>query len=365
MRVATVFLGKGGGGANYGLQVARELSRRCELRAFISSRLSNLEAWCTAGIDLRTVDTYSSPLEFVRSTFRLARIRELAGLIDQFEPDVIYYPMVHLWTPLVNAYLPDYAKLLTIHDPDLWRGRYNILLAAAQRWAVRQSDRFILLSPSLKPLFSSKGVDPARIDIVPLGEFSAYRTSHSDRGEGDRRRDRTLLFFGRIRPYKGIPTLLAAFELIQQEMPEARLLIVGRGSLRRWGPQIAGSQIEIVNEWVDHGSVSSWFQQALGLVAPYRYASQSGVIPVAYAHAVPVVATSVGGLPDQVDHGQTGFLVPPRDPEALAGACLALLRDPERARCMGRAGRLKAETEWSWNTVGDGVYESLCALLRG
>ena len=69
------------------------------------------------------------------------------------------------------------------------------------------------------------------------------------------------------------------------------------------------------------------FQQASVVALPYIEASQSGVVPLAYMHMKPVVATTVGGLPEMVDDGRTGYLVPPRDEQALATAVVRLLRD--------------------------------------
>ena len=81
------------------------------------------------------------------------------------------------------------------------------------------------------------------------------------------------------------------------------------------------------------------------MVLPYIEASQSGVIPIAYHFGKPVIATEVGGLPDMVDHGRTGYLVPPCDANALAKALILLLQDGELRRQFGENGRRKINTE--------------------
>jgi starch synthase len=79
------------------------------------------------------------------------------------------------------------------------------------------------------------------------------------------------------------------------------------------------------------------------------------------ASGLPVVTTRVGGMPEVVEHGVTGLLVPPDEPDALAGAIMELLADPGRARQLGAAGRRRAEERFSW----DGVTARLRGLYSG
>ncbi len=83
------------------------------------------------------------------------------------------------------------------------------------------------------------------------------------------------------------------------------------------------------------------------VVLPYIEATQSGVVPIAYAHSKPVVATRTGGLPDSVEDGKTGFLVEPRNELALANAVIKLLQDRQLRQSMGAAGHHKLKTEFS------------------
>jgi glycosyltransferase involved in cell wall biosynthesis len=83
------------------------------------------------------------------------------------------------------------------------------------------------------------------------------------------------------------------------------------------------------------------------VVLPYVEATQSGVIPVAYSFGKPVVATTVGGLPAQVDDGKTGYLVPPRDERALADAVVRLLCNRDLRRQLGANGKRKVTAECS------------------
>ena len=93
------------------------------------------------------------------------------------------------------------------------------------------------------------------------------------------------------------------------------------------------------------------------VVLPYIEASQSGIIPIAYAFKKPVVVTNVGSIPEVVDDGITGFIVPPKDPDALASAITKLLRDDKLRKEMGESAYRKMEEELSWDKIADKTIE--------
>jgi glycosyltransferase involved in cell wall biosynthesis len=116
----------------------------------------------------------------------------------------------------------------------------------------------------------------------------------------------------------------------------------------------------VYNEYVSDDKRAELFRRSSVVVLPYIEASQSGVIPVAYTFGKPVVATTVGGLPEMVEDGRTGFLVPPRDEKALADAVVRLLRDRELRHQLGANGKQKIDAECSPEAVAQqtlAVYE--------
>jgi glycosyltransferase involved in cell wall biosynthesis len=97
-------------------------------------------------------------------------------------------------------------------------------------------------------------------------------------------------------------------------------------------------------------------------VYPYRSSTQSGALQVAYTFGRPVVATEVGGLPEAVEHGRSGFLVPACSPPELAEKILTLVNKPELAKIMGEYSRHLSETRFSWTAIArqmTQVYNSL------
>jgi glycosyltransferase involved in cell wall biosynthesis len=121
---------------------------------------------------------------------------------------------------------------------------------------------------------------------------------------------------------------------------------------------------EVHNRFISAEERDTMFRQASLVALPYVEATQSGVIPVAYSYAKPVVATRVGALNDAVEDGTTGRLVPPRDVRSLAAAIVELLCDPAERQAMGRAGRRKLEAEWSPRAVAQQAIEVYRAAIR-
>ncbi len=153
---------------------------------------------------------------------------------------------------------------------------------------------------------------------------------------------KVVLFFGYVRPYKGLGVLLDAFATFRQRHTDATLLIVGEFYEDRqpYDDQMASlgitQSVRVVDEYVPNEAVEAYFRASDVTVLPYLSATQSGIIQTAYSFHQPVIVTAVGGLPDVVEDDRTGFVVPPQDPVALAGALDRFFSD-SRAEEMGAA----------------------------
>ncbi|WES66180.1 glycosyltransferase [Microbacter sp. GSS18] len=145
-----------------------------------------------------------------------------------------------------------------------------------------------------------------------------------------------ILFFGFIRPYKGLEVLLEAMALLDDD--EVHLTIVGEcwDQPDRWREGAAALRAETVLRYVSDAEAAEYFARADLVVLPYRSATGSGVVSAAFHYGTPVLATRVGGLVDVIDES-TGILVPPGDARALADA----LRTATRESCaeLGRGVR--------------------------
>jgi glycosyltransferase involved in cell wall biosynthesis len=179
--------------------------------------------------------------------------------------------------------------------------------------------------------------------------------------------ERIVLFFGRIWEYKGLEYLIRAEPLITAQVPDAKIVIAGQGEdfARYRRMMVHPEQFVVYNKYISNAQREELFRRASVVVLPYVDASLSGVIPVAYTFAKPVIATTVGVLPEMVEHGRTGYVVPPRDAPALAGAIVQLLQDPQLRRQFGANGRRKVTTDFSPDAVARQTLEVYrCAVKR-
>jgi glycosyltransferase involved in cell wall biosynthesis len=132
-----------------------------------------------------------------------------------------------------------------------------------------------------------------------------------------------LLFFGYVRKYKGLDILIEAFPKILSQHPSAKLLIVGEfyDDPKEYFNLIKKLNIEerikVLNQFVPNEDVGKYYQAADVVILPYRSATQSGILNVAYGFNKPVIVTDVGGLAEFVDEGKTGFVVKPNSPDAI------------------------------------------------
>lgn len=137
-------------------------------------------------------------------------------------------------------------------------------------------------------------------------------------------KDKVLLFFGYVRKYKGLDLLIDAFPKIKSLIPNSKLLIVGEfyDSPEFYTDKIKILGIEkdtvIVNQFVPNEDVGKYYKASDLVILPYRSATQSGILNVAYGFSKPVIVTNVGGLSEFVDDKKTGIIIKPGSPHEIA-----------------------------------------------
>lgn len=171
------------------------------------------------------------------------------------------------------------------------------------------------------------------VQVVPHGPYDHLESALDRRASSRPPHDGvlTVLYFGTIRPYKGVEDLVSAFDLLDPEQAaQYRLVVVGE-TWEQWvlpGHLIASSpyrdRIEFVNRYVDDDEVGAYFAEADAVVLPYLRSSSSGPLHVTMSHGLPVVVTAVGGLVEAAAGYEGAKFVPPHDVEALRAALLDL-----------------------------------------
>ena len=232
------------------------------------------------------------------------------------------------------------------------------------RWSLSRADAVCATSHQLARAtkrYLSNSKTPV---VTPFGiDLQTFRPVNEKNEQG-----LTIGIVKTLEPKYGVEYLIRAFAQVQNKFSNARLLIVGEGYLRD-GLQKLASELQISEKTkfmgrVPHNNVSGWLGQIDIFVNPSVHESETFGVAVLEASAmeIPVVVSQIGGLPEVVQDGVTGFLVPPRDVIAIAQKIELLTSDEELRRRMGKAGRefVKKNYEWNENAkIMEQLYDSL------
>ncbi|MEZ5276852.1 MAG: glycosyltransferase family 4 protein [Opitutaceae bacterium] len=310
--------------------------------------------------------------------------REVARHIRNAKCDVVHIMGYSQFVPVIRRAYPDVR--IALHMQCEWLTQFPRKVIEPR---LRQVDLIIGCSEYITrlvadgfPEFADKCVTvPNSADVIPEGSAAVPA------GE-------KVLFVGRISPEKGIHDLITAFHLVLERFPEASLHLVGAAGsapieylvglsdvpyvkdLSRFyerpplangkdpylvtleelaGPEL-GRRITFEGR-ADHDKISDHYRNAAVLVNPSLSESFGISLVEAMMLKKPVVATRVGGMAHTVIPGETGLLVDPANPNALAEAICKVLEDPALARQMGEAGRKRAVGHFSWERSADLLLE--------
>lgn len=254
--------------------------------------------------------------------------------------------------------------VFTIHNVKPRHGKIKWYHTIIYRIIYKLCDHHIIHSKSgkdeLVQLFS---VAPDKISVIPHGDYKFFKPESMRTGKqaksflGIPETCKTMLFFGAIRPNKGLEIILFALKLIKSHCSNIKLLIVGEPceDYKKYKMIIENENLQenIFEklEYIPHEEVALYFAASDIVVLPYHEITQSGVLQIAYAFGKPVVATAVGGFNEVVENGRNGYLVPPNDIDALANKITTLINDGSKLSTMGSYSRYLSETKYSWDAI--------------
>lgn len=360
MRILLWYWGRRGGGGQQALAIAAALARRADVAVAlsVSAQSDLLDEMRALGLPMDVVPTYASAAGFAAGFARVPGLaRRLRRQAQAFGADAVVSVMTHLWTPLVAPTLRRVGLRFVpmVHDAEphpgdpalFWEWRLTRELDAAES-AIAFSDSVLAGIHRRRPGLT--------VHRLALGALLAGAPEPSVPAAGDGIR---FVNLGRLRAYKGLDLLRDAWRLVQPRFPTARLLVAGEGDAEALAPGLAALPgVEVRAAWLAEAEMARLVTQADVVVLPYREASQSGVAPLAHGFGVPVVATPVGGLSEQVRDGVDGLLARAVTAEALAEAMMALC-DPARRAALAEGAREASGRLNDWDAMAGQLVDAL------
>jgi len=298
----------------------------------------------------------------VYKAFRLITKKIMADVVDIQWCTTFHAPIL---IPLIFL-LKQFSKVavvLTVHNVLPHETRF--FDKPLCRIIYRMSDRLVVHSEKMKnDLIKIFDISSEKVSIIPHGICLDYQKTiarEEAKKELGIKEERVILFFGLVRKYKGLEYLLAAFKKIKDKF-DVSLLIAGDfvGGKDSYEKMIVKYGIEdkvyIHSRYIKDEEVPLFFSAADFLVLPYvNFTGQTGVAPTAYHYSCPVIATSVGGLPEIVINDKTGLVVAPQNVEQITKAIKFFLQQPEKIEEYGSNGKRFLEEDLSW----DGIVSSM------
>jgi glycosyltransferase involved in cell wall biosynthesis len=363
--IALVYWGRLGAGAALMTEIATAMQADPRFDVFAStSRQSELPG-PLATDRLLAIDTFSSLPSLLLGTMLLPlTVRRLVRKLTRARVQAIVTVMPHVWGLALQRAVrrAGIRTLIIVHDADPHPGERRPLFDWLVRQEIGEADRIVTLSSHVADRLLARDARAAhRLTRLfhPVFRFTAGRAA-----EPRPRKPFRLLFFGRILPYKGVPLLLEAYARLRALEMQVVLQVSGRGDIAAPRALLRQAGLYIDQGWVPPEAIGAMLADADAVVLPYLEASQSGVIAAAYGAGLPVVATPVGGLVEQVIDGHTGVIAADTTASELAGAIGRLIETPGLyARC--RAGVAEQAIAQSPGQFARALGDAVIATISG
>lgn len=276
--------------------------------------------------------------------FRPQVVHDLSG--SAFRKNLLLWPLLATFSRLV----------FTEHNPRLGG---SVIQSLTRKVAYYFGNKFIVHGPKSQRDLLQCGIAKEKIFLSRLGHKGFYAEALSQKPE---RNPNEILFFGQLRPGKGLELLVQIADAVQRRCPQIKFVVAGSSEVARyfpgWREKVDGilkqmqdrPYFEVRDEFIPDDQVAGFFLRAGMVLIPYSEANQSGVMLTAMALDCPVVATAVGDIPSIIRHGENGLLCP-LEIGAMANAILSLRNEPEIAQCLARRARKEVEENFNWSKI--------------
>ena len=364
LRILFWFWGSPGAGSKITFELIKAVGSFDTVHSFVSAvggcELARQISCMRAPPAVHEIQTFHGAKDSLRgkvaAAWGLTRLPKIGRQFDAFvianRIDVVVCTMVSIWDVAVLPVLRRRGLpfVLLVHDASPHPGDDYLFRRMCWRQIIIAADRLLVLSDHVrKELTRLYKIPSARIALIPHGamEFGASGSRRLPR-----HRPLRLLFLGRILAYKGLDLFLDAYRDLRAQGMPLELEIVGSGDIRPYAGRLNGLDgVKLTNRWVEESEIGEALARTDLMVLPYVEASQSGVAAAALAAAMPIVATPVGGLSEQVRHGETGLIAHSVTPLGIAAAIRRFIEDEDLyARCSERA-LAHARENLGWESI--------------
>jgi glycosyltransferase involved in cell wall biosynthesis len=335
--IAFIYWGRRGF-SRFTLELARAARELKDVNAYFSISTANeiFPEFQELGSTIFPVDTFHTA---AGALCRLPRIFALKHRLIQWlserEINRVIVLMPHVWTPLIAASIRRLGIHYSVvfHDANPHPGDRTGLVFEWLLNDARAADTVITLSPWVKTQLVKRGAASAERTRTLFMPDISYPNLTAQGGKKVRWRKAgqplRILFFGRMLKYKGLSTFIDALELLAADSIPIEISVCGEGDISQELGRLARLRAAVLNRWLSDDEVGELMHQHDVAVLTHIEASQSGIIAAAMGTGLPVIATPVGGLADQVESRGAGLVSARSDPQAVAECIRSLALDCE------------------------------------
>ena len=346
------------GPTEYSICLANALASFCDVTFFYSKKNNNER--------FNSVDKLLMP-EIKKEEINSYRIRDIRNIksyyailkkMDSF--DLIHVQTGNIWFGLWYFLLNIKKPIcFTVHDPYQHQNTKNIFYQGlAQKIVAYLATKYIVHGAKMKKdLIKNYSLESKDANIIPHGNFLYYKQIKNSENKiiTENKNFKRILFFGSVRPNKGIAYLIKAEPYISQQYSDYKICIAGKipdDQLKYYKSLMENSnKFELLNKFIPDTQVAWLFENSDIVVLPYTTATQSGVLALAFSFGKAVVATNTGSIGEILESKHTGLLVPPKSESKLSDAIVELLLDEQKCLKYGYNAQTYAETKLNWHNI--------------
>ena len=308
--------------------------------------------------------THGDRSQLQKGAAYVVSLMRLLRRIRAARPDVVHWQYSELPLAEVMAMLAirtmGVRQVYTAHELLPWTSRTHHRWLFGRMYALMDA-MIVHNDHQRRELIRRFPVKPERVHLAPLGDYALFASPELPQADARARlgipaEAPVALFFGTIRPAKGLEVLLRAWQEVASSVPDAILLVTGKLLRGVEKDEIEAlidelgiaHRLQTLFEQVDPEAANAYYRAADVVVLPYHSIGTSGVLRYAYNSARAVIATSVGEHAERVIEGETGYLVQPADPIGMADRLAMALADREKLESMGLSARAYADANLGW-----------------